>query len=151
MSAAAQPQYKRVLIIDDDPAVLELLRSALQRKTIESAISTTDAEAVGILQSTPFEVILLDLGLPDIHGLELIRKLHELAPGARIVIITADTTSETLLRAIQEQAFEYVRKPFDIHEVVDIVLRASSATDEPAIEVHSAKPDWIELSIPCTH
>jgi CheY-like chemotaxis protein/anti-sigma regulatory factor (Ser/Thr protein kinase) len=151
MSAAAQPQPKRVLIIDDDPAVVGLLRSALERKQIDSATSTTGAAGLAALASSPFEIILLDLGLPDIHGLELIHKLRELAPASRIVIITADATSETLLRAIREQAFEYIRKPFDIHEVVDIVQRASSAPDEPAIEVHSAKPEWIELSIPCTH
>ena len=151
MSAAPQPQPKRVLIIDDDPAVLELLRTALERKHIESASSTTGAEGLARLASAHFEVILLDLGLPDIHGLELIGRLRELAPGARIVIITADITSETLLRAIREHAFEYIRKPFDIHEVVDVVQRASAAAEEPAIEVHSAKPEWIELSIPCTH
>src|SRR5689334_1189654 len=151
MSAAAQPLTNRVLIIDDDPAVLDLLRSALQRKKIDSAISNTGANGLAVLASAPFEVILLDLGLPDIDGLELIHKLRDLAPGARIIIITADTTSETLLRAIREQAFEYIRKPFDIQEVVEIVQRASSAADDPAIEVHSAKPEWIELSIPCTH
>ncbi len=151
MSAAAQPQPKRVLIIDDDPAVLDLLRSALQRKNIDSATSTSGAEALTQLACTQFEVILLDLGLPDVHGLELIHRLRELGPSARIVIITADTTSDSLLRAIRERAFEYVRKPFDIHEVVDVVQRAAAAPDEPAIEVHSAKPDWIELSIPCTH
>ncbi len=151
MSAAAQPQPKRVLIIDDDPTVLDLLRSALLRKKIESATCVSGADALSAVASDPYEVILLDLGLPDIHGLELIHKLRELAPGARIVIITGDTTSETLLRAIREQAFEYIRKPFDIQEVVEIVQRASTAADEPAIEVHSAKPDWIELSIPCTH
>lgn len=151
MSAAAQPQQKRVLVIDDDPAVLDLLRSALQRKSIDVATCETGADALTAVAEGRFEVVLLDLGLPDIHGLELIHELRELAHGARIVIITADTTSESLLRAIREQAFEYVRKPFDVHELVDIVQRAVSAGDEPAIEVHSAKPEWIELSIPCTH
>lgn len=151
MSVAGQPQQNRVLIIDDDPAVLGLLRSALQQKKIESAISASGADALQLLASGRFKVILLDLGLPDINGLELIHQLRDLAPGARIVIITADTTSETLLHAIREQAFEYIRKPFEIDEFVDIVQRAARAADEPAIEVHSAKPEWIELSIPSTH
>jgi CheY-like chemotaxis protein/anti-sigma regulatory factor (Ser/Thr protein kinase) len=151
MSAALQPQQKRALIIDDDPAVLNLLRAALERKHIASAACATGSEAVALVASEPFDVILLDLGLPDIHGLELIHQLHELAPAARIVIITADTTSETLLQAIREKAFEYVCKPFDIQDVIDTVQRASSTPDEPAIEVLSAKPEWIELSIPCTH
>ena len=151
MSAAAQAQQNRVLIIDDDSSVLKLLCSALERKSIAAATSSNGAEALATVKNGPFDVILLDLGLPDIHGLELIHRLRETTPDARVVIITADTTSETLLRAIREQAFEYIRKPFDIREVVDIVQRAAGAVDEPAIEVHSAKPDWIELSIPCTH
>lgn len=151
MSAAGQPQQKRVLVIDDDPAVLDLLRSVLGRKSIDVATCKTGADALTTIASSRFDVVLLDLGLPDIRGLELIPKLRELAPGVRIAIITGDTTSESVLGAIREQAFEYIRKPFDIHEVVDIVQRATSATDEPAIEVHSAKPEWIELSIPCTH
>jgi anti-sigma regulatory factor (Ser/Thr protein kinase) len=89
--------------------------------------------------------------LPDIDGLELIHSLRELAPTARVVIITADTTSDTLLRAIRERAFEYVRKPFELPDLMEVVQRAADAADEPAIEVHSARPHWIELSIPCTH
>jgi CheY-like chemotaxis protein len=151
MSAAAQAQQKRVLIIDDDSSVLKLLSSALERKSIVAAGAGNGADALAAVKTCRFDVIILDLGLPDIHGLELIHKLRETTPDARVVIITADTTSETLLRAIREQAFEYIRKPFDIREVVDIIQLAAGAIDEPAIEVHSAKPDWIELSIPCTH
>jgi DNA-binding response OmpR family regulator len=151
MSAVPQLQQKRVLIVDDDSAVLNLLRSALERNKLSAETCSTGAEALELAAAARFQVILLDLGLPDIHGLELIRKLRDLAPESRIVIITADATSETLLQAIKEQAFEYVRKPFDIHELVDIVQRAAKSGGEPEIEVHSAKADWIELSIPCTH
>jgi DNA-binding NtrC family response regulator len=132
MSAAGQPQQKRVLVIDDDPAVLDLLRSVLGRKSIDVATCKTGADALTTIASSRFDVVLLDLGLPDIRGLELIPKLRELAPGVRIAIITGDTTSESVLGAIREQAFEYIRKPFDIHEVVDIVQRATTATVEPS-------------------
>ena len=151
MSAAAQAIQKRVLIIDDDPGVLKLLSSALGRKNMLATTSENGGAALAALEGESFDVILLDLGLPDINGLELIHSLRKVAPGSRIVIITADTTSDTLVRAIREKAFEYVRKPFELADMMEVVERAATAPEEPAIEVHSAKPQWIELSIPCTH
>ena len=151
MSAAAQPQPKRVLVIDDDPAVLKLLSTALERKSFETVACETGSAGLSALRKDACAVVLLDLSLPDVHGLELIRKLREVAPSARFVIITADTTSQSLIQAIREQAFDYVRKPFDVSNVVGIVESAAAAVNEPAIEVHSATPDWIELSLPCTH
>lgn len=151
MSAAAQLQPKRVLIVDDDPAVQKLLATALERKSYQAVACGTGAAALAEIGAQRYEIILLDLGLPDVPGLELITRLRALAPSARIVIVTADTTSETLLQAVREHAFDYLRKPFDIHDVVGAVDAAAAATPEPEIEVHSAKPDWIELSLPCTH
>ena len=151
MSAAAQPQPKRVLVIDDDSAVLKLLCSALKSKNFDPIGCETGAAGLSALKEQACTVVLLDLTLPDVHGLELIRSLREVAPATRFVIITADTTSETLIEAIREQAFDYIRKPFDIQNVIGIVESAVLAANEPAVEVHSATPDWIELSLPCTH
>lgn len=151
MSAAAQPQPKRVLVIDDDPAVLKLLRIALESKNFETVACETGAGGLAALRQNPCAVVLLDLSLPDIDGLELLGNLRAVASAARFVIITADATSESVIRAIREQAFDYIRKPFDIQDVVGVVESAAAATDEPAIEVHSATPDWLELSLPCTH
>lgn len=151
MAAAAQVQPKRVLVIDDDSAVLKLLSTAFQKKNFEVVACDTGAAALSALQTQPCAVVLLDLKLPDVHGMELLRSLRQVAPASRFVIITADTTSESLLEAIREQAFDYVRKPFDVQNVIGIVESAAGASNEPAIEVHSATPDWIELSLPCTH
>lgn len=150
MSTAPQPQPNGVLIVDDDPAVLNLLRSALERKHFRPTTCLTGAEAMQTLQAGSYDVVLLDLTLPDVNGLELIQTMRQVAPQARIVVITADTTSESLLRAIRDHAYEYLRKPFDIQEVVEVVQQAASAENEPDIEVQSAKPHWLEMSIPCT-
>src|SRR6185312_17290037 len=111
MAAAAQVQPKRVLVIDDDPAVLKLLSAALKSKSFETVACETGTAGLSALQAQACAVVLLDLQLPDVHGLELIRSLRQVAPAARFVIITADTTSESLIQAIREQAFDYVRKP----------------------------------------
>jgi len=65
-------------------------------------------------------------------------------------VITADRTPETLLRAIREQAYLYVRKPFEPAELVDAVRTALAAPTASPVEVISARPEWVELRVPCT-
>jgi anti-sigma regulatory factor (Ser/Thr protein kinase) len=64
--------------------------------------------------------------------------------------MTADGTPETLLRAIREQAYEYLSKPFPPKEAVEVAQRALKQNASPPIEVISARPHWVELLIPCT-
>jgi CheY-like chemotaxis protein len=97
-----------------------------------------------------FDLILLDLGLPDIHGLEVMARLRRMGSSFRVIVITVDDTPESLLRAIRENAYEYLRKPFSTSELSDSVGRALTRKCDPEIEVVSAKREWLELSIPCT-
>ena len=76
--------------------------------------------------------------------------LRQIRSDLRVIVITADDTPESLLRAIGENAYSYLRKPFVPAELADLVSRALSTESEPAIEVLSSKRDWLELSIPCT-
>jgi anti-sigma regulatory factor (Ser/Thr protein kinase) len=64
--------------------------------------------------------------------------------------MTSDGTSETLLRAVKEQAYDYLSKPFPPRQAVEVAQRALSDDQEPVIEVLSARPHWVELLIPCT-
>jgi anti-sigma regulatory factor (Ser/Thr protein kinase) len=66
-------------------------------------------------------------------------------------MMTSDATPETLLRAIREQAYEYLSKPFPPKEAVAVAVRALKQNSSPPIEVISARPHWVELLIPCTH
>ena len=99
-----------------------------------------------------FDVILLDIGLPGISGLDVLAEVKRLDAPPRVVMITADDTSETLLKAVRGQADRYVTKPFapgTIVEVVDDVLAEPAAAEFP-IQVVSAKAEWVELVAPCT-
>jgi len=83
------------------------------------------------------------------NGLEVLTKLHELPIPPRVVVMTADHTPETLLHTIQQEAYHYIGKPFSLHSAVDVVGRALASEELAAIEVISAKPEWVELLVPC--
>jgi len=140
---------KQVLLIDDDPAIHDLVSYAL-RDTAQVVACGTATEGLAALHATPFDLLLLDLGLPDLHGLDVLARLRQAGTETRIVIITADDTPESLLRAIRENTYEYLRKPFTMEQITQLAERALTAASEPEIKVLSAKREWLELSIPCT-
>ena len=149
-TAKAQPDSRKlVLVVDDDPAIHDLVSHTLRDIAQVTACSSA-VEGLAALCSRPFDLLLLDLGLPDIHGLEVLGRLRQLEIVTRVVVITADDTPESLLRAVRQNAYEYLRKPFSTEELHDLIRRALSTRPEPRIEVLSGKRDWLELSIPCT-
>jgi CheY-like chemotaxis protein/anti-sigma regulatory factor (Ser/Thr protein kinase) len=148
----ATPQtlpLKLVLVIDDDPNIHALARHAL-RETADVVACATATEGLSVLATRPFDLVLLDLGLPDIHGLDVLSRLRQAGQQTRVVVITADDTSESLLRAISENTYLYLRKPFTMDQLAAVAERALAAAPEPEIHVLSAKREWLELSIPCT-
>ena len=147
--AAPQSMQKQVLLIDDDPAIHDLVSYAL-RNTAQVVGCGTATEGLAALHAKPFDLLLLDLGLPDLHGLDVLARLRQAGSNTRIVIITADDTPESLLRAIRQNTYEYLRKPFTMEQIAQLAERALTAASEPEIKVLSAKREWLELSIPCT-
>jgi CheY-like chemotaxis protein/anti-sigma regulatory factor (Ser/Thr protein kinase) len=142
-------QRKSILIVDDDPEILRLLLRVLKADDLELTTCGTGAEASDLLAERDFDLVLLDLGLPDKHGMEVLEECSQV-DGPRFLIITADDTPTSIMRALKDQAYAYVKKPFDPHQVVDIVREALAAPELPPIEVISGKPDWLELSVPCS-
>jgi DNA-binding response OmpR family regulator len=141
---------KQLLVIDDDPSIHDLVGHALRSQPVNIVSCGTAGDGFNRITASSYDLVLLDLGLPDIHGLEVLSRLRHIRSNLRVIVITADDTSESLLRAIRENAYDYLRKPFTAFELEDLVNRALSAESDPAIEVLSAKREWFELSIPCT-
>lgn len=142
-------QRKSILIVDDDPEICRLLLRILQADDLELKACGTASEAIDLMSTEDFNLVLLDLGLPDRPGMEVLEECSQV-DGPRFLIITADDTSASMMRALKDQAYGYVKKPFDPHALVDLVREALAAPELPPIEVISAKPDWLELSVPCS-
>ena len=142
----------RVLVVDDDRGFRHAIATLLQGAGHFVVQAADGRAALDALGGETFDVVLLDVGLPDMSGLDVLAAAQNLATLPRVVMITSDDTPETLLKAIRGQADRYVTKPFapgDILQVVDEVLEAPPAAALP-ITVVSARPEWVELVVPCS-
>ena len=141
---------KRVLVVDDDL----VLRMALSRLLAESYVVEEASDgpgALAALENGTFDLVLLDINLPGLSGLDVLSRMRANGAQPRVVVMTGDDTPETLLRAIRNQAFEYVVKPFPPSAICEVAARALAASDDSlAIHVLSARPEWVELLVPCS-
>jgi DNA-binding response OmpR family regulator len=143
---------RRVLVVDDDRALRHAVTALLQDAGYQTEQAGDGPEALNKLRQHPVDLMLLDIGLPGMSGLDVLAHAREAHSPPRVVMMTADDTPEALLRSFRGQAHWFLRKPFPpkrIVEVVNDVLRASAAASLP-IEVVSARPEWLELVAPCS-
>jgi anti-sigma regulatory factor (Ser/Thr protein kinase) len=95
--------------------------------------------------------VLLDLLLPRIAGLDVLGCCNGKPRPPKIIVMTGVDVADAALTALRRQAYEFLSKPIDPPRVVEAVRRAiATARDVPAIEVLSARPEWVELLVPCT-
>ncbi len=113
-----------VLVVDDEPVVRDVLRTVLGRAGFRTREAATAAEGLARVEQEPFDVVLLDLMLPDRPGLEVLTELHLTHPELPVVVITAYSSVESAIAAMKEGAFHYVPKPFRNEEVVHLVRQA---------------------------
>jgi DNA-binding response OmpR family regulator/anti-sigma regulatory factor (Ser/Thr protein kinase) len=139
----------RILVVDDDRATRQLLRSGLTRAGFTVAVAQDGVAALKLLRSRRFDLLLLDVWMPRMNGLELLERLRARKTRPRVIVMTSDDAPETLLRAVRQQAFQYVHKPIALVELVKTVRQALQSPDAPLIEVVSARPEWVELVLPC--
>jgi len=139
-----------VLVADDDRTTRVAISSMLKKAGYAVTAVENGAEALRNIERTSFDLAFLDIWMPELTGLEVLARVRAGDSHPKIVIMTSDGTPETLLRAVREQAYEYLSKPFPPKEAVEVAQRALKQNASPPIEVISAKPHWVELLIPCT-
>lgn len=113
-----------VLLIDDDQEILGLLKEILEKEGYAVVGAKTGREALTTAQALSLEVVLADLRLPDLDGIEVLRALHAFDPDLPVIVMTAFGSMETAIEAIREGAYDYLSKPFNLEEVRLTVRRA---------------------------
>lgn len=139
-----------LLVVDDDPAIRTLLVRLLQGDTARVATCESGEEAVSLLGTETYDLVLLDVGLPGMSGLEVLKQAASSGAAPRFLMITADDTPSTVMESLRGRAWGYLHKPFTPEQVRQLVEDSLQATADPEIEVVSARPEWFELSLPCT-
>jgi CheY-like chemotaxis protein/anti-sigma regulatory factor (Ser/Thr protein kinase) len=140
----------RILVVDDDKTTRHVLRSVLTNAGFVTSAAKDGVEALKALRTGGFDLLLLDVWMPRMNGLDLLAKLRGLETRPRVVVMTSDEAPETLLKAVREQAFKYVHKPVAAAALLETVRDVLAAPDTPPIEVISATSAWVELVVPCT-
>jgi DNA-binding NtrC family response regulator len=114
-----------VLVIDDEPVLQDVLSTLLRGAGFEYHGATSAGAGLEMLHDEEFDVVLLDLMLPDRSGLELLPEIKTLDPQLPVVVITAYSSVESAIEAMRLGAFHYVPKPFKNEEVLHLVRRAA--------------------------
>ncbi|HTO88835.1 MAG TPA: sigma-54 dependent transcriptional regulator [Thermoanaerobaculia bacterium] len=117
----------RILVVDDEEVIRDVLESLLEREGWTVSTAEDAAEALELFESEPYDVVLLDLMLPDRPGLEVLRDMRRHDPDAVIVIVTAYSSIEGAIQAMREGAFHYIPKPFQNQEVLLTVRKGAEA------------------------
>jgi DNA-binding NtrC family response regulator len=102
----------RLLAIDDEPDSLEIIQDALTQPDLEVLTSTDPDNGWRIVRRAHPEIVLLDLRMPKVSGMELLQKIVEFDPGIDVILVTGDYSTESAVEAIQKGACDYLTKPF---------------------------------------
>jgi len=140
----------RILVADDDNALRHALATILKNCGHKLTSLDNGADALQALRRDTFDLAILDIWMPRMSGLEVLSHLRNLETKPRVIVMTSDDTPETLLRAVREEAYDYIAKPFPPQSIVACVERALHKDAEPPIEILCAQPHWLELLAPCT-
>lgn len=113
----------RVLVVDDEPVLAELVSMALRYEGWDIATAGDGATAIALARENPPDVVVLDVMLPDMSGLEVLRTLRQQTPGLPLLLLTAKDSVEDRIAGLTAGGDDYVTKPFSLEEVV-LRLRA---------------------------
>ncbi len=115
----------RLLVVDDEKSQREILAGFLQKEGYSVALSESGSEALKLFQEKFYEMALIDMKMPGMDGLELLKNIKRISPDTQVVVMTAFGTVETAVSAMKEGAFHYVNKPIDLEELKIILKKAS--------------------------
>jgi CheY-like chemotaxis protein/anti-sigma regulatory factor (Ser/Thr protein kinase) len=140
----------KILVTDDDAATRLMLRGILKKAGHHVATAANGEAALRALGKQKFDLVFLDVWMPKMSGLMLLDRLRGRKHVPKIVVMTSDQTSDTLLEALRGRVYQYLRKPLDATSILTTLENAlSSSSQVPAIEVVSANSSWVELIVPC--
>ncbi len=117
----------KILVIDDDRSIRTMVQRGIEPAGIHVIEAATGMEGIQCVERYQPDVALVDIFLPEINGLELFRKLRAIDRKLPIIFITADTSSETTIQAMQLGAFDYISKPLNLPQLKSLVLSAAEA------------------------
>ena len=120
----SEEKKARILIVEDEPAMARALQMVLQDKGFQCAIAGSGAAALALMIFQSPELVLLDLGLPDVSGVALLSRIRESDPSVQVIVVTAQDSVATAIECIKAGAFHFIAKPYAGPELLSLTERA---------------------------
>ena len=140
----------QILLVEDERVTRHRIQKMLEDAGYDVTPVVNGTEALSHLDKEQFDLVLLDIWMPEMSGLDVLNELHNGAARPKVVVMTADDTPQTLIDAVRHEAYQYLAKPVEPEDLLAVVEKAVKTTETPPpIRVLSAKPHWVELAVPC--
>jgi DNA-binding NtrC family response regulator len=107
-----------VLLVDDEKDFLEVLTKRLRKRKLRLVAANSGAEAIRTVQDTPIDVVVLDMRMPQMDGLQTLREIKRINAGVEVIMLTGHANVEAAVEGMELGAFDYLIKPVDIDELL---------------------------------
>ena len=130
----------KILVVDDEESIREFFQIMLKREGYEVFTAANGKEGLEHLKKNPVDLIISDIQMPELSGLELLSKVREIDPEMVVMMITAFGSTEIAVEAMKRGAYDYIQKPFKIDEV-KIIIRQALEKRSLKLENHQLKKE----------
>ncbi len=114
----------KILIVDDDPRLCTSLKGCLGTQDYEIVTACSGKEAVALLPAHDFDLVLLDVVMPEMSGYQVMNYIHDHKPGTKVILMTGYAPIDLAKKAPPKGAYDYLIKPFDLEQIVTTVEKA---------------------------
>ena len=141
-----------ILVVDDELSVTDLLHEDMLEEGYACLTAASGEDALESMRANEADLVLLDLRLPDISGMEVLRNIQSTHPGTGVIVISALGDAQTAVQALKLGALDYITKPFEIEKVNEsietalqarTVLASESSAEGEVVEAAARKADWM--------
>jgi two-component system response regulator PilR (NtrC family) len=126
-----------ILVVDDDRSMREFLEILLTKEQYQVSLAASGEEAFQILDKNTFDLVITDIRMKDINGIDVLKKAKKVSPETMVVMISAFATAETAVEAMKEGAYDYIPKPFKVGEFKKIIQ--DTLTSKRAVPAEESK------------
>jgi DNA-binding response OmpR family regulator len=124
---------KRVLVVDDEADTRALIWDVLSQEGYDVHLCSNGVQAVEKLEKERFHLVVTDIKMPGMSGIELLLRARSIAPDTRVILMTAYASLDTAIQALRGQAFDYLIKPFDLDDLRQRVRQAVQGQGRPTV------------------
>jgi two-component system response regulator AtoC len=120
-----EKKEKRIMIVDDEISILNLLKDFFERSDYEVLVFDSPKSALKTFKETPFPIVLTDLNMPEMHGLELIRQMKKITSDIKIIVLTGYGEKEEVVEALRLGVSDFIDKPIELRTIKHAVEKNS--------------------------